>query len=520
VLHQTILVLDFGSQYTQLIARRLRELSVYSEIVPFNTPVAALQAKRPVGLVLSGGPSSVSDEGAPTCDAGLFELGVPVLGICYGMQLMTALLGGGVRRSGHREFGHAHVRVSNGAGAGARHAPTLFQRVPAELRVWASHGDDVAAVPPGFAVAATSMTAPIAAMENPESRLYGLLFHPEVAHTEHGTEILRNFAYDVCGCTGDWTIASFIEESTDRIRRLVGAGKVVCGLSGGVDSTVAAVLIHRAIGDRLTCIFVDNGLLRDDEANQIQKRFRDKMQLPLDFVDASGLFLERLAGVTDPEDKRKVIGATFIDVFERRANELGGFAFLGQGTLYPDVIESASVHGPAVVIKSHHNVGGLPERMNFALVEPLRDLFKDEVRRVGRDLGLDRELVVRQPFPGPGLAVRILGEITESRLALLRLADRIVADEVRRAGWYERLWQSFAVLLPVQSVGVMGDARTYEYTIAVRAVESSDGMTADWARLPHDLLAAISSRIVNEVRGINRVVYDISSKPPSTIEWE
>ena len=520
MLHQTILVLDFGSQYTQLIARRLRELSVYSEIVPFNTPVAALQAKRPVGLVLSGGPSSVSDEGAPTCDAGLFELGVPVLGICYGMQLMTALLGGGVRRSGHREFGHAHVRVSNGAGAGARHAPTLFQRVPAELRVWASHGDDVAAVPPGFAVAATSMTAPIAAMENPESRLYGLLFHPEVAHTEHGTEILRNFAYDVCGCTGDWTIASFIEESTDRIRRLVGAGKVVCGLSGGVDSTVAAVLIHRAIGDRLTCIFVDNGLLRDDEANQIQKRFRDKMQLPLDFVDASGLFLERLAGVTDPEDKRKVIGATFIDVFERRANELGGFAFLGQGTLYPDVIESASVHGPAVVIKSHHNVGGLPERMNFALVEPLRDLFKDEVRRVGRDLGLDRELVVRQPFPGPGLAVRILGEITESRLALLRLADRIVADEVRRAGWYERLWQSFAVLLPVQSVGVMGDARTYEYTIAVRAVESSDGMTADWARLPHDLLAAISSRIVNEVRGINRVVYDISSKPPSTIEWE
>ena len=520
MLHQTILVLDFGSQYTQLIARRLRELSVYSEIVPFNTPVAALQAKRPVGLVLSGGPSSVSDEDAPTCDAGLFELGVPVLGICYGMQLMTALLGGGVRRSGHREFGHAHVRVSNGAGAGARHAPTLFQRVPAELRVWASHGDDVAAVPPGFAVAATSMTAPIAAMENPESRLYGLLFHPEVAHTEHGTEILRNFAYDVCGCTGDWTIASFIEESTDRIRRLVGAGKVVCGLSGGVDSTVAAVLIHRAIGDRLTCIFVDNGLLRDDEANQIQKRFRDKMQLPLDFVDASGLFLERLAGVTDPEDKRKVIGATFIDVFERRANELGGFAFLGQGTLYPDVIESASVHGPAVVIKSHHNVGGLPERMNFALVEPLRDLFKDEVRRVGRDLGLDRELVVRQPFPGPGLAVRILGEITESRLALLRLADRIVADEVRRAGWYERLWQSFAVLLPVQSVGVMGDARTYEYTIAVRAVESSDGMTADWARLPHDLLAAISSRIVNEVRGINRVVYDISSKPPSTIEWE
>ena len=515
VAHQTILVLDFGSQYTQLIARRLRELSVYSEIVPFNTSLETLRAKNPVGIILSGGPRSVSEAGAPRCAPELFDLGTPVLGICYGMQLMTDVLGGEVRRSGQREFGHANVRVTgNGA------PPKLFTQVPAELRVWASHGDDVNAVPPGFHVAATSATAPIAAMEAPERQLYALLFHPEVAHTDHGLAILRNFAYGVCGCTGDWTIASFVEDATARITRQVGAGKVVCGLSGGVDSTVAAMLIHRAIGDRLTCIFVDNGLLRYDEANQIVKRFTGKMQLPLDFVDASSTFLERLAGVVDPERKRKIIGATFIDVFEKRAKELGGFDFLAQGTLYPDVIESASVHGPAVVIKSHHNVGGLPERMHFKLVEPLRDLFKDEVRRVGQDLGLDREFVVRQPFPGPGLAVRLLGEITKERLDLLRLADKIVAEEIRRAGWYERLWQSFAVLLPVQSVGVMGDARTYEYTIAIRAVESLDGMTADWARLPHDLLATVSSRIVNEVRGINRVVYDISSKPPSTIEWE
>jgi GMP synthase (glutamine-hydrolysing) len=515
VSHQTILVLDFGSQYTQLIARRLRELSVYSEIIPFSTPIEKLRQKNPVGIILSGGPKSVSEVGAPKCAPEIFDLGTPVLGICYGMQLMTDELGGEVRRSGQREFGHAQVRVTgNGS------PPKLFSQVPSDLRVWASHGDDVSAVPPGFTVAATSATTPIAAMEAPDRQLYALLFHPEVAHTDHGLAILRNFAYGVCGCTGDWTIASFIEEATERIRTQVGRGKVVCGLSGGVDSTVAAMLIHRAIGDRLTCIFVDNGLLRYDEANQIVTRFTQKMQLPLDFVDATDLFLERLAGVTDPEKKRKIIGAAFIDVFEKRAKELGGFDFLAQGTLYPDVIESASVGGPAVVIKSHHNVGGLPERMHFKLVEPLRDLFKDEVRRVGRDLGLDPEFVVRQPFPGPGLAVRLLGETTRERLDLLRLADKIVAEEIRKAGWYERLWQSFAVLLPVQSVGVMGDARTYEYTVAIRAVESLDGMTADWARLPHDLLATISSRIVNEVRGINRVVYDISSKPPSTIEWE
>jgi GMP synthase (glutamine-hydrolysing) len=513
VSHQTILILDFGSQFTQLIARRLRELSVYCEILPFHTPIDVLRARQPVGVILSGGPKSVSESGAPKSDPALLQMGTPVLGICYGMQLMTDALGGRVAPASHREFGHALVQVSD---ASAR----LFTGVPGELRVWASHGDYVETAPPGFRVVATSANAPVAAIEDVERDLYGLLFHPEVAHTDRGLEILRHFAFDVCGCRGDWTMASFIEEATDRIRRQVGNGKVVCALSGGVDSTVAALLIHRAIGDRLTCIFVDNGVLRLDEARQVQARFRGKMKLPLEFVDASDLFLSRLAGVMDPERKRKIIGQTFIEVFEEKANALGGFDFLAQGTLYPDVIESVSVVGPSSAIKSHHNVGGLPERMTFTLVEPLRELFKDEVRVVGRALGLDEEFVVRQPFPGPGLAVRILGAVSPERLTLLRKADAIVAAEVKREGWYTRLWQSFAVLLPVQSVGVMGDERTYEYTAAIRAVESRDGMTADWARLPHDLLARISSRIVNEVKGINRVVYDISSKPPSTIEWE
>ena len=512
--HQTIIVLDFGSQYTQLIARRLRELSVYCEILPFNTPAAVIAARRPVGVILSGGPKSVSESGAPFCDPALFEVGVPVLGICYGMQLMTATLGGQVAPAPQREYGHALVQVSDVVAA------PLFRAIPGELRVWASHGDLVAAVPPGFAVIATSANAPVAAMEDRSRSLSALLFHPEVAHTEHGLAILRNFAYEVCGCTGDWTMASFIEEATARIRAIVGDGRVVCGLSGGVDSTVAALLVHRAIDDRLTCIFVDNGLLRLNEAAQVRERFTTKMRLPLDCVDAADLFVDRLAGVIDPERKRKIIGQTFIEVFETRARELGGFDFLAQGTLYPDVIESVSIVGPSAAIKSHHNVGGLPEHMRFALVEPLRELFKDEVRVLGRDLGLEDEFVVRQPFPGPGLAVRIVGAITRERLTLLRLADAIVVDEVRRAGLYASLWQSFAVLLPVQSVGVMGDERTYEHTIAVRAVDSRDGMTADWARLPHDVLGRISSRIVNEVKGINRVVYDISSKPPSTIEWE
>jgi GMP synthase (glutamine-hydrolysing) len=520
VAHQTIIVLDFGSQYTQLIARRLRELSVYSEVWAPDTPIEKIRARKPTGIILSGGPKSVSEPGAPKCDPAVYEIGSPVLGICYGMQLMADNLGGRVAPAPQREFGHADVTITRRSGAcGPDDPAALFVDVPDDIRVWASHGDFVAAAPAGFSVVATSANAPVAAMSDPARLLYAILFHPEVVHTERGLEILRNFAYGICGCTGDWTMASFVEEAMERIRAQVDGGRVVCALSGGVDSTVAALIIYRAVGDQLTCIFVDNGVLRLDEAAQIRKRY-ERLRLPLVFADASRLFLERLAGVTDPETKRKIIGATFIEVFETEAAKLGQVDFLAQGTLYPDVIESIAIVGQSSMIKSHHNVGGLPERMRMKLVEPLRELFKDEVREVGRKMGLDEEFVVRQPFPGPGLAVRILGEVTPPRLTLLRRADAIVAEEVKRDGWYTKLWQSFAVLLPVQSVGVMGDERTYEYTVAIRAVESRDGMTADWARLPHDLLAHISSRIVNEVKGINRVVYDISSKPPSTIEWE
>ena len=447
--HQTLLVLDFGSQYTQLIARRLRELKVFTEVVPFHTPVKDLSARRPAGVILSGGPASVRDAGAPRCEDGVFTLGVPVLGICYGMQLMADMLGGSVEPASEREFGHAAVSVESDS--------LVFESLPRDIRVWASHGDLVARMPPGFRVVGTSANAPVAAMEDATRRFYALLFHPEVAHTERGVDILGHFATSVCGCTGDWTMASFLDEAIVQINDQVRDGRVVCGLSGGVDSTVAALLIRRAIGDRLTCIFVDNGLLRLNEAAQIRSRYAEQLALDVVFEDAGEQFLAGLAGVIDPEQKRKIIGVTFIDVFEAVASRLGDFDFLAQGTLYPDVIESVSVIGPAAPIKSHHNVGGLPDRLRFALVEPLRSLFKDEVRRLGEELGLDELFVWRQPFPGPGLAVRILGAVTPPRLAMLRAADAIVVEEVRRFGWYRRLWQSFGVLLPIQSVGVMGD---------------------------------------------------------------
>jgi GMP synthase (glutamine-hydrolysing) len=509
---ESILILDFGSQYTQLIARRLRELSVYSEILPPKTSAEALAGRRPKGIVLSGGPDSVHQRGAPRCDPGLFSLGVPVVGICYGMQLMSHVLKGEVKRSGHREYGQAVFSPLPGG--------TLFRGLPPRSRVWMSHGDDVRKAPPGFRVVGQTETNSIAAIEDHDRRLYGMLFHPEVVHSEEGTKVLANFL-DACGCERDWNARSFVEEATERVRDQVGPkGRVICALSGGVDSAVAALLVHRAIGDRLTCVFVDNGLLRKDEGQQVQRRFAQRLHLNVVTVDSSRRFLAKLAGVSDPERKRKIIGREFIEVFRTSMRKVGRADFLAQGTLYPDVIESVSVRGPSAVIKSHHNVGGLPKSMKFKLVEPLRWLFKDEVRKAGIELGLDEEFVYRQPFPGPGLAVRCLGPVTKDRLDLLREADAIFVEEIKGAGLYRKVWQSFAVLLPVRSVGVMGDDRTYQYTIALRAVESLDGMTADWVRLPYDLLARASSRIVNEVRGINRVVYDVSSKPPSTIEWE
>jgi GMP synthase (glutamine-hydrolysing) len=506
-----IVILDFGSQYTQLIARRLRELQVYSEILPPGTKAAVLRTRRPKGIVLSGGPTSVYDKGAPRPDKAIFEMGVPVLGVCYGMQVMSLLLGGDVQRSGMREYGQATFETNGRS--------RLLSALPAKARVWMSHGDSIRRPPGGFTVVGSSESNPVAAVESAERKLYGIMFHPEVNHSEGGTAVLARFL-DLCGCRRDWSSASFTQEAVAAVQEQVGGDRVLCALSGGVDSAVAALIVHEAIGDRLTCVFVDNGLLRKDEREQVKKRFADKLKLKVVTVDASKRFLTKLKGVADPERKRKIIGKEFIDVFQATTKRLGKMKFLAQGTLYPDVIESTSVRGPSAVIKSHHNVGGLPKKLGFKLVEPLRELFKDEVRAVGQRLGLDEEFVHRQPFPGPGLAVRHLGAITKDGLDMLREADDIFVKEIKAAGLYRQIWQSFAVLLPVRSVGVMGDDRTYQNAIALRAVDSADGMTADWARLPHELLSRVSSRIVNEVRGINRVVYDVSSKPPSTIEWE
>ena len=516
VTQSRILILDFGSQVTQLIARRLREAGVYCEIMPHTANAARIAAWAPRGLILSGGPASVADPGAPLADPAIYALGLPMLGICYGQQLLVAQLGGAVLGHDHREFGRAYVDVTADC--------TLFHgvwSVGAREQVWMSHGDRVTALPPGFAAVASSEGAPFAVIADEARRLYGTQFHVEVVHTPHGAALLANFAHRVCGCAGDWTMAAFREVAVARIRAQVGAGRVVCGLSGGVDSSVAAVLIHEAIGDQLTCIFVDHGLLRAGEAEQVVETFRNRFHVPLVHRDAAGLFVGALAGVTDPEIKRKTIGRLFIEVFEAEAARIGGADFLAQGTLYPDVIESVSVTGgPSVTIKSHHNVGGLPERMRMRLVEPLRELFKDEVRALGRELGLSEALVGRHPFPGPGLAIRIPGEVTREGLDILRRADAIYLEEIRSAGLYDAIWQAFAVLLPVRTVGVMGDYRTYDQVVALRAVTSTDGMTADMYPFDMAFLGRVASRIVNEVRGVNRVVYDVTSKPPGTIEWE
>lgn len=512
--HEWIAILDFGSQYSQLIARRIREQNVYCELIRFDTPVAKLAERKPSGIILSGGPASVYEKNAPHCDAALFDLNLPVLGICYGMQLTAQLLNGHVQPGQAREFGPARIQVTD--------PDALLKDMPAALDVWMSHGDQVQKMPEGFKAIASTQTCPVAAMAHPGRRIFGLQFHPEVVHTPRGKDILRHFVFDVCGCKGDWKMSSFIEEQTKAIRARVGSDHVLCGLSGGVDSSVVAALLHKAIGKQLHCVFVDNGVCRYGETEQVEKLFGQALGIDLHVAKAADLFLARLKGVTDPELKRKAIGKTFIDVFSDEARKLGKTCkFLAQGTLYPDVIESVSpLGGPSVTIKSHHNVGGLPADLKFELIEPLRELFKDEVRALGRELGLPPSLVDRQPFPGPGLAVRILGEVNAERVALLQQADLRVQEEVTKLEKYKDIWQSFAVLLPVQSVGVMGDGRTYENVVAIRAVQSLDGMTADWYRMPYETLDRISNRIINEVRGVNRVVYDISSKPPATIEWE
>ncbi len=510
-----MLVLDYGSQYTQLIARRIRESHVYCEIHPCTIPMDRIREIDPQAIVLSGGPQSVYGEGAPKSDPAIFALGLPVLGICYGQQLMALQLGGKVEASSHREYGPAKLEVGKPSGILAPFAEGE------ELSVWMSHGDRLSELPPGFSVIGKSRSAPLAAIADPERKLYGIQFHPEVAHTPRGAELLRAFLFDVAGLSPSWTPGSFVDEAIESIKQRVAPDeRVICGLSGGVDSSVAAVLCHRALGDRLVCIFVDNGMLREGERESVEHTMRDNFHLNLVVADSRQRFLTALDGVTDPEQKRKIIGREFIEVFEEHAAHVENATWLVQGTLYPDVIESVSVRGPSAVIKSHHNVGGLPERMKLKLIEPLRELFKDEVRQAGDALGMPHDVLWRHPFPGPGLAIRCLGAVSEPRLAVLRQADAIVQEEIRAADLYDSLWQAFAVLLPVRSVGVMGDDRTYEETCAIRAVHSSDGMTSDWARLPHEVLAVISSRIINEVKGINRVVYDISSKPPATIEWE